>query len=244
MAAKARLLCAKHDITLDQTASWMDSEIGFRTYGDGHSYPILKALFAKQSFVILQDRKGCGVVNGSFHRDFFDRLLELGTGSNLNVSYRPPRRVTSASTPPPHCLSRSVTQFWRSCSTGAILSNGSSRPPLYLPCCFNFSCVVSLFSNEPNLVKNAVRGKMVLTKQSQVSDHFGLTRQDYAMLATRTKGSRLVSKDVGCYLTGSERGTQFGDVPVVQCEDLAPFGVVCGQSVHYRTNWQTVCISN
>ncbi|CDF38381.1 unnamed protein product [Chondrus crispus] len=256
LEVKARLLCLRHNITLESLLGpgpdgviWMENGIDYRKYGDRSSFPILKALFAKQSFVILENQKGCGVVNGSFDRDFFDRLLELEAISTCVIVLPEGLLV-----PAPHrllaCLLLLLVAVAATVLT-AVYDDRTNFMERFESAFFILALLLltvpgifSLFSSEPNLVRNAVRGKMILTKQSQVSNFFGLNRRDYAMLATRTKGSRLVSKDIGCFLTGTERGTHLGDEPVVQCEDLAHFGVICGQSVHYRTNWQSVCISN
>lgn len=256
MAAKARLLCSQHHITLETLVEtgpghviWIDSSVPFRTYGDRSSFPILKALLAKQSFVILQGKKGCGVVNGSFDNNFFDRLLELEAIS-MSVITLPEGLLV----PAPRRLILCLTLVILAIVTTVLAVIFDDRPNfierfesatfVLALILLTVPAIVSLFSSEPNLMKNTVRGKKILTKQSQVTNYFKLSQRDYAMLATRTKGSKLVSKDIGCFLTGTERGTHFGDVPVVQCEDLAYYGVICGQSVHYRANWQTVRISN
>lgn len=253
---KARLLCLKHNIPLEtllrngpDDVIRMENGINYRDYGDRTSFPVLKALFAKQSFVILEERKGCGVVNGSFDGDFFDRLLELEAIAASAIVLSEGLLV-----PAPHRLFASLFLLILAVAmavTTTIVDDRTNFMERFESAVFVLALmlltvpgVLSLFSGEPNLVKNAVRGKKILTKQSQVSKFFKLERRDYAMLVTRTKGSKLVSKDIGCFLTGNERGSHLGDVPVVQCEDLAPFGVICGQSVHYRTNWQTVRISN
>lgn len=253
---KAQKLCAIHGLTLETLLTkgpgrviWMDSSVHFTTYGDRRTYPLLKAIFAQQSFAIIEDRKGLARVNGRFDRDFFERLIELEAISRSSIVVPEGLLV-----PAPHRLLITIV-LTVIAITATVLSvryddraniierieSGTFVLGVIL---ITFPAIVSLFSTEPNLVRNAVRGKCILTKQSQVTRFFRLSRTDYAMLATRTKGSKLVSRDVGCYLTGDERGTHHGDVPVVKCEDLAPFGVICGQSVHYRTNWQTVCISN
>lgn len=253
---KALNLCSVHNLSLESVLTkgpgpviWIDNSVHFSNYGDRQTYPLLKAIFAQQSFAIIQDRKGLARVNGKFDRNFFERLLELEAFSRSSIVVPEGLLV-----PTPHRLFISIILMVVAIVCTALTIKYDNRESFIERIesatfvmgviLLTFPAVVSLFSAEPNLVRNAVRGKCILTKQSQVTKYFKLSRRDYAMLATRIKGSKLVSRDVGCYLTGEERGTHHGDEPVVQCEDLAPFGVICGQSVHYRTNWQTVCISN
>lgn len=257
LEAKARLLCQEKGTDLETLINHgpprklllNTPELGYTAYGDLQTYPILKALFAQQSFVILQGKKGCGVVNGTFERDFFDRFLEIEAISLSTIATRDGLLVAA----PVRLVLSIMVLVLASAVTAAVIifddrtnviEQIESGTFIFALIVLTVPGVISLLSDEPNLLRNVVRGKKLLIRQSQVTEHFNLTRRDYAMLVARTRGSKLVSTDVGCFLTGDERGTHMGDVPVVQCEDLAPFGVICGQSVHYRANWQNVCISN
>lgn len=259
LEAKARLLCREKGTDLEtlikqgpaQKILLNTPELGYVAYGDIQTYPILKALFAQQSqsFVILQGKKGCGIVNGTFERDFFDRFLEIEAISRSTITTHegllvaaPIRLVLSIMV---LVLASAATAVVVICDDRTnVMERIESGTFIFALIILTVPGVLSLLSSEPNLLRNVVRGKKLLTRQSQVTEHFNLTRRDYAMLVARTRGSRLVSADVGCFLTGDERGAHMGDVPVVQCGDLAPFGLICGQSVHYRANWQDVCISN
>ncbi|KAI0565670.1 hypothetical protein FGB62_16g32 [Gracilaria domingensis] len=94
----------------------------------------------------------------------------------------------------------------------------------------------SLLMQEPDLVKNAIRGKKTLTTDQQVATWFGFTELDYAAAAICLNGTFLVSEFRGRFLSGKANGALSGGGYLVSAATLQKVGILVGRSI-YRRVW-------
>ncbi|KAI0557838.1 hypothetical protein FGB62_257g014 [Gracilaria domingensis] len=97
--------------------------------------------------------------------------------------------------------------------------------------------IVSLLVQEPELVRNAIRGKKTLTSDQQVATWFNLRERDYAAAAISLKGTFLVSEARGCYLSGESNSALSGNGYLVSAGVLQHVGILVGRAV-YRRLWE------
>lgn len=103
--------------------------------------------------------------------------------------------------------------------------------------CLSVPALVEYISEEPSVVRNAIRGNRVLWKNSQVRGYFRLDKFDYAVMALINDPMWLVSDDKACFTQQGGHSGMVGDEPVTDTWSLREVGFYVGR-VMARKEWE------
>lgn len=103
--------------------------------------------------------------------------------------------------------------------------------------CVSVPLLVEYMTDEPSVVKHALKGRRVLWKNSQVRNYFQLSRFDYAVMALLNDKMWLISDETASFTQQGGHHALRGDKCVTDTDTLARVGFYIGSTMA-RREWQ------